>query len=76
MHVWCRINFFIASRTKEAITMPRLEASELHLYALILPTFHFITQGIILLSKSLCVSLLLTVCILEALILLLKLLNL
>lgn len=30
---------------------------------------HFITQGIIFLSKSLCVSLLLTVCILEALIL-------
>ena len=44
--------------------MPRLEASELHLYALILPTFHFITPGIILLTESLCVSLLLTVCIL------------
>ena len=43
----------------------------------LLPTLHdFITQGIILLRTSLCVSLLLTVCILEALVLFLELLNL
>ena len=50
--------------------MPRLEASKLLLYALLyyqpqLPNLHFITQEIILLSKSLCVFLLLTLCIIS-----------
>lgn len=41
-----------------------------------LTTLHFITQGIVLLSEFLCVSLLLTVRVLEALVFFFELLNL